>query len=586
MADLNASDILAADWARRAREILERNRTPEAREFRKTSIGRRGPRILEDRDTRSPDQVAADVILGKGTGRLVEDILTGLTPLPGAITEARGGESGILDWVPGSGLVKAGVIAAPKAANILKNVVRTKTDDVADMVKLIAEDVVEQFRHADHVPTRDEISAAVRDATAGMDNGRGIDYIRNLSGDLAENTLNRVASDIRAGRTPSFDIKMPDKINIVSKSLDIDPIGFLERKRIMKQNQAKRASEFFESLTEDEKNTVREQSRNQANEARDKAVLAGISDPEELGKIYSRNYTHARERIIGNLSAAKQTPTGDGRTIASASVSTSADVRNAAKEAYAMAMEQALQQGLDQQESKRIAMAAYARAKRQALADNGNLEGLRESHKAEGKNVNTVYSMFSPEIKDEITREMNAERAAAYQKFAVDNIDQRKIAKMANNKAQSVKNTLTRKLVKELGFKSVNDPRLQQYSVLNRNGAHILADGTVAPVQATPSSILGGALDITDNDRMMQAAYDAGINERPLMAADVAVPYESPAAQILSAKPLSSPSRLLPENEYSDADIAELLIGYGEQPTADAAFNREYAEMLMKEQGY
>lgn len=589
MADLRTSDILAADWARRAREILDRNSTPEAREFRKTSIGPRGPRILEDHDLRSPDQVAADVILGRGTGRPVEDILTGLTPLPGAITEARGGESGILDWVPGTGLVKAGVIAMPKAANILKRIARTKSDEIVDMMKMVAEDVVEQFRHADHVPTRDEINAAVRNVTEGMDNNRGIDAVRRISGDMVENTMNSAARAVESGRVPSFSVKVPETVDVNFQALDIDPIGWQQRRTIGSYEKERRRASVYNSLPENEKRAIREQALADSHNAMDEAALAGITDPEELKTIRRRTYTNTADNLKAKAYMATRRDENWGKLADNVQMSNSETVNSIQRDAYNEALRMAREEGLSEYDAYRVAAAAGQRAKHQAMKAEGG--AAREAELAqkrnEKKNLRVVYSMFSPEIQEEIAREADAARAAARQKYIDSGIDAKKATVKSADAGNSAREKLTRKLVKEMGFKSVNDPRLQQYSVLNRNGSHVLADGTASPVvQTRPSSILGGALDITDNDRAMQAAYDAGISERPLMAADVEVPYESPAAQILSAKPAPKPARLLPENEYSDADIAELLIGYGEQPTADAAFNREYAEMLMKEQGY
>lgn len=186
MADLRTSDILAADWARRAREILERNSTPEAREFRKTSIGPRGPRILEDHDLRSPDQVAADVILGRGTGRPVEDILTGLTPLPGAITEARGGESGILDWVPGAGIAKAGVAAAPMVMKGLKHAGKIGEKTVNFILRNFDEDAVKAIdSYVERFPKVKSIQAS--DAYKILTEGRAgaIFLPKNVSADEA-----------------------------------------------------------------------------------------------------------------------------------------------------------------------------------------------------------------------------------------------------------------------------------------------------------------------------------------------------------------------------------------------------------------
>lgn len=579
MADMNAADVLGVDWARRARELLAGARNREARKFVKTSIGPRGPRILENHDNRSPDEVAADVILGEGTGRVLEDLLTGFTPLPGAITEARGGKSGVLDWIPGAGILKGGVIAAPKMANILRGIVRTKSDDIVDMIRMVAEDAVERLRHAGHVPTREEINETVRTITDGMDDARGIEVLRKVSGDLTENTLNNASRAIDAGRVPSFDVKMPHTLDVNFQALDIDPVGWLERRSQGMRRKQEKWSDAYHTLSQDDKAAAVSESHDAVNAA----AMAGITDSGKLRDIREKAYTRAIEnRVRQAYDTPKRSDDTWGKLGETITTSKPESVLAAGRDAARRALEAGLSQGLSNDDAHRLASAARARAERQALASEGDAkDAILAQKRSEKKNLRVVYSMFSPEIQAEIARDADAARAAARQKYIDSGLDARKATVKSADAGNSARQKMTRKLVKEMGFKSVNDPRLQQYSILNRDGRHILADGT-AVQQATPSGILSGALDITDNDRMMQGAYEAGLGERPLLAADRPVPYDTQAGLVISG----GQSRLLPESDYSDADIAQLLISYGERPTGDAAFNREYAELLMKEQGY
>lgn len=577
--NLNAADVLMYDWADRARRILDeykRKNTPDL-----TPRGEITP-LPPD-----PDEVAADFFFGKGTGSTAADILLGLTgPVAGPVTEVAGGQSGVLDWLPGGGVLKAGVIAAPKAAAILKRIARTKSDEIVDMMKMIAEDVVEQFRHADHVPTRDEINTAVRNVTDGMDNNRGIDVIRRVSGDIVENTMSSAARAVDAGRVPSFSVKVPETIGVNFQSLDIDPIGWQQRKIIGASEKGRRRTAAYQSLSEDEKRAIREQAVADSHNAMDEAALAGITDPEALRTIRRNTYASTAGNLIDKAYIATRRDENWGKLADNVQMSNSETANAAQRNAYNEALRMAREEGLSEYDASRVAAAAGQRAKREAMKSEGGAarEAELAQKRGEKKNLRVVYSMFSPEIQEEIAREADAARAAARQKYIDSGMDAKKATVKSSDAGNGTREKLTRKLVKEMGFKSVNDPRLQQYSVLNRNGSHVLADGTVAQ-PGSPSSILGGALDITDNDRMMQAAYDAGISERPLMAADVAVPYESPAAQILSTTP-ARPARLLPENEFSDLEVDEMLRGYGETPTADRIFNREYLEELMREAGY
>lgn len=577
--NLNAADVLMYDWSDRARKLLE-----QYKEQHTPDMTPRGEIVPLPPD---PDEVAADFFFGKGTGSTAADILLGLTgPVAGPVTEVAGGQSGVLDWLPGGGVLKAGVIAAPKAAAILKRIARTKSDEIVEMMKMIAEDVVEQFRHADHVPTRDEINAAVRNVTDGMDNNRGIDVIRRVSGDMVENTMNSAARAVDAGRVPSFSVKVPETIGVNYQSLDIDPIGWQQRRLIGTLDKDKRRTAAYNSLPEDEKRAILEQAVADSHNAMDEAALAGITDPEELRTIRKHTYANTAGNLIDKAYIATRRDENWGKLADNVQVSNSETANAAQRNAYNEALRMAREEGLSEYDAYRIAAAAGQRAKHQAIRAEGGAarEAELAQKRGEKKNLRVVYSMFSPEIQEEIAREADAARAAARQKYIDSGMDAKKATVKSADAGNGTREKLTRKMVKELGFKSVNDPRLQQYSVLNRNGAHVLANETVAQ-PGSPSSILGGALDITDNDRMMQAAYDAGINERPLMAADVAVPYESPATQILSTTQ-KRPARLLPENEFSDLKVDEMLRGYGETPTADRIFNREYLEELMREAGH
>lgn len=127
--DLTRADILDDRRAREAARIFDeyiRLNTPDN--------SPRGELVALPPD---PDEVAADIFFGKGTGNLGADLAIGLTgPLAGPITEAAGGQSGVLDWLPGGSLAKAGVVAVPKIAGKVARAVRRMT--LEDMEKVAA----------------------------------------------------------------------------------------------------------------------------------------------------------------------------------------------------------------------------------------------------------------------------------------------------------------------------------------------------------------------------------------------------------------------------------------------------------------
>ena len=148
MADLNSADILGVDWARRARELLEGARTSVPKEKAPPEMWRGGTFRLEPVEIREKNALtdpeswlnrgigtilenAADVVLGEGTGNAGLDMALGLTG-PGAAvgTVAAGNRPGVLDVLPASGALKAGILGLVKAGrhgeakaiyNILQN---------------------------------------------------------------------------------------------------------------------------------------------------------------------------------------------------------------------------------------------------------------------------------------------------------------------------------------------------------------------------------------------------------------------------------------------------------------------------------
>ena len=148
MADLNSADILGVDWARRARELLAGARTSVPKEKAPPEMWRGGTFRLEPVEIREKNVLtdpeswlnrgigtilenSVDAILGEGTGNSALDMALGMTG-PGAAvgTVAAGNKPGLLDVLPGSGALKAGILGLVKAGrrseakaiyNILQN---------------------------------------------------------------------------------------------------------------------------------------------------------------------------------------------------------------------------------------------------------------------------------------------------------------------------------------------------------------------------------------------------------------------------------------------------------------------------------
>ena len=148
MADLNSADILGVDWARRARELLAGARTSVPKEKTPPEMWRGGTFRLEPVEIREKNVLtdpeswlnrgigtilenSVDAILGEGTGNSALDMALGMTgPVAAVGTVAAGNKPGLLDVLPGSGALKAGILGLVKAGrrseakaiyNILQN---------------------------------------------------------------------------------------------------------------------------------------------------------------------------------------------------------------------------------------------------------------------------------------------------------------------------------------------------------------------------------------------------------------------------------------------------------------------------------
>lgn len=578
--NLNAADVLMYDWADRARRILDeykRKNTPDL-----TPRGEITP-LPPD-----PDEVAADFFFGKGTGSTAADILLGLTgPVAGPVTEAAGGQSGVLDWLPGGGVLKGAVFAVPKASRIIRGVLgkSLKGDYAVDEAYRIAQEAVDEVSRYGREISADDLKRAISERVEALGDVKGKVEISRNANDLADRTWSRAMERIEQGQP--FTLKIPEeKVMFVSNaSMDRDAEMASRTSTSLKKyrtNTKDKYDELLSRLSPEEQEALNTAAYEFGEAERVKALAEGKTKVQANSKAFKSRQAFTRNFLREKFPESPK-PLGEIQPV---EYELPENVASAATDARRKVYDESINSGLSEAQSRKAAEVAYHRVLNEmARTDPAFKEIMKGKMDARNNNIRVVMSKIDPEVMREIDEEASLARTAKKQSSLENGASLTKASSDGQSAYNSLRQRKVNEFIKSLGFKSFNDLRMNQYSQLRRNGNHVLADGTVAPVQATPSGILGGALDITDNDRMMQAAYEAGISEKPLMAADVAVTYESPAAQILSTKP-AKPARLLPENEFSDLEVDEMLRDYGETPTADRIFNREYLEELMREAGY
>ena len=573
MADmLSASDVLDIDWNRIAQDKIDEGVRREAQRLLREMYSMKAPElhvpvpsepveIREKNVVTDPDSWlnqglnrlagdAARVILGEGTGNTKADLALGLLgPGAGIATEAAGGNSGVLDWMPGGGALKGmAVVASPKVSRILRSIVRTESDDVADMAKMLAEDAVARLRAYDHFPTRDEINATVAQLGDGLDDLRGSMTIKSIASELTAKTMEDARRALADGKAPTFAIRMPETLNVNSRGLEVDEAGFEARRKQGSQKKEEARRDFYFSLPQEQQRALRDNAIQKSHEAVEEARRAGVTDEEQLRTIRRNAYSNAfgkeRDRLYTESKRAENplVHNSEDTRIKYGSETEKETINAAQRDAFNAALEAARREGINEYDAYRAATVAGARAKREARKAIGGVS--RESElagkKAEKRNIRIAHDMFDQDIKDEIYRTVEQARSDARTRFIASGLTEKEAIRKANDVAQTERAKLTRKMVKELGFKSVNDPRIAQYSQLSRNGNHTLK----------PSSII--VSEAAEPERV----YSPGFPDMSML------------------------------DDVPDSEIEALLREYGETPTADRIFNREYLEELLKEEGY
>ena len=495
--NFNASDVIMQDWADRARRALAEIKKPEPERvpemwpggtFKTEPLEIREKNVLNDPDSwlnRGLNRMAGDaarVILGEGTGNTKADLALGLLgPGAGIATEAAGGKSGLLDWMPGGGLLKAGVIASPKVVRALTNIgQRIAADDAVEITRMVAQDVVDRLAHSGTRVTADDVNRAVSQSVDELGEFAGAIQVKRKAAELANGVLENANAAMRAGQPFSLTVKAPDIIaGLNSKTLEaaIDAAAENARQARLYRERAKNAFESFPDA-------VREDILRKANEAADLAVaeaertgnLRGNKSLAELRRdiVYTTKNSLSGKMLSEMERSAKRTP---GLTNAVSTISSDAAAEQRLKdlgaEAYASAKSEALASGMSAEEATAVAQKARARATYNAVKEMGGAvaEARAASAKATTANTRNAFHLFSPEIQADIERLANEAREARRAEVLSLGGTGTEAKTKARDAYTTMKNKETRRILKELGFRNANDPRLANYEQLGRSNA-------------------------------------------------------------------------------------------------------------------
>lgn len=495
--NLNASDVIMQDWADRARRALAAIKKPEPERvpemwprgtFKTEPLEIREKNVLNDPDSwlnRGLNRMAGDaarVILGEGTGNTKADLALGLLgPGAGIATEAAGGKSGLLDWMPGGGFLKAGVIASPKVVRALTNIgQRIAADDAVEITRMVAQDVVDRLAHSGTRVTADDVTRAVSQSVDELGEFAGAIQVKRKAAELANGVLENANAAMRAGQPFSLTVKAPDIIaGLNAKTLEaaIDANAENARQARLYRERAKNA---FDSFSDD----VRADILRKANEAADLAVaeaertgnLRGNKSLAELRReiVYTTKNSLSGKLLSEMERSAKGAP---GLTDAVSTISSDAAAEQRLKdlgaEVYASAKREALASGMSAEEATVVAKNARSRATYNAVKEMGGVvaESRAANAKVTAANTRNAFHLFSPEIQADIERLANEAREARRAEVLSLGGSGTEAKTKARDAYTTMKNKETRRILKELGFRNANDPRLANYEQLGRSNA-------------------------------------------------------------------------------------------------------------------
>ena len=482
MADLNSADILGVDWARRARELLAGTRTSAPKEKTPPEMWRGGTFRLEPVEIREKNVLtdpeswlnrgigtilenSVDAILGEGTGNAGLDMALGLTG-PGAAvgTVAAGNRPGLLDVLPGGGVLKGAVIAIPKWSKVLaRSGLNIAADDAVELTRDIARSVLTKQAQIGTVPSREILMNAVRQEVDELGPFAGSLNVKEQAFDL----VNRSIEDFLNGKNPALQVKSGPVLEGVSARTldDVESVAEKTRSTTRKStaNYRERAKQYYDNLDDAEKTKIDAEASAIASAARDEAEATGnIGKYHNLNELYTRKLREAKLKIINSRIKAETSKDFVGMDyLPDLDESTKQIIGEAGSRARKQAFEDAIASGMSEEEAVKVAALADSRARTAKTNELVDASKIKKARKAQMEaNKMLVYKKLPPGYRALVDERAEAEAAIARQKALDLGASEVEANKKYRGRKQSVIGSYTNEIVKSLGFKNASDPRL------------------------------------------------------------------------------------------------------------------------------
>ena len=482
MADLNSADILGVDWARRARELLAGAQPSRPKEKDPPEMWRGGTFRLEPVEIREKNAVtdpdswlnrglrnilenSVDAILGEGTGNTALDMALGMTG-PGAAvgTVAAGNKPGLLDVMPGGGVLKGAVIAMPKWSKVLAlSGRRIAADDAVELTRDIANSVLTKQAQIGTVPSREILMNAVRQEVDDLGPFAGSLNVKEQAFDL----VNRSIEDFLNGKNQALQVKSGPVLEGVSARTldDVESVAEKTRATTRKStaNYRERAKQYYDNLDDAEKAKIDTEAKIIAEEAKTEAEATGnIGKYRNINEFYRKKFIETRTKIINSRIKAETSKDFVGmNNLPDLDESAKQIIGEAGSQARRQAFEDAIASGMSEEEAVKVAALADSRARTAKTNELVDASKIKKARKAQMEaNKMLVYKKLPPGYRALVDERAEAEAVLARQKALELGASEVEANKKYRGRKQSVISSYTNEIVKSLGFKNASDPRL------------------------------------------------------------------------------------------------------------------------------
>lgn len=418
-------------------------------------------------------ETSAIAILGEGTGNAGADVVLGFTG-PGAAmgTMASGRRPGVLDVLPGGGILKGALtVSAPRALNILKKAgQRITADELSELTKDVAQSAVNRLAKSTSPISSADVLKVVSDEVDGLGDFSAKAVMKEEALKMVEHLMARnPVTGSMAVLAPSH---MP--FNKAGLGENAPYVRDVAKDRVANNKRYQAIRDHYDGLPPEAKAEIDRRADEVADQAVAEAERTGnLGRFKSLGQVRSVTKGQTWKKLAAaSLREAEKAEKANAKIIGYETLQMDAEtkesIRQVANDAYAKAKSEALASGMGEKEAKRVAQVASQRAAMEQELQLGLGDQMTASSAQRRKNADALLYKFAPDIQEEIEAVATAERDARKATLLSLGTPEDKAGRLARNAYSNRKRSEVANRVRELGFSSVSDPRLNDYKSFGR----------------------------------------------------------------------------------------------------------------------